>query len=232
MISGIKANLASIQGRIQKACATSGRLADTVELIAVTKTFSPDIIQQAYDLGLKQFGENKVQELLEKKPHLPKDIRWHMIGRLQTNKAKAVVAEADLIHSLDRLELFDKITQEARRQGRSCVNCLIQVNVSGEPSKAGFSLEDGENFLAQYDGQGPVQICGLMTMAPLTDDRTRIRGVFRAARGLFEKWRSLFPQHVWRHLSLGMSSDFEIAIEEGATMVRIGTALFGSRDGV
>lgn len=225
----IKQSLLDVEKRIQKACEISGRPRDAVTLVAVTKTFSSGVIREAYAAGLRQFGENKIQELLSKKADMPADCRWHMIGRLQTNKVKAAVQEAVLIHSLDRMELFDKITEEARKQKRGRVECLLQINVSGEASKAGFGIEEAARFLKQYDGRGPVEICGLMTMAPFTDDFKLVRAVFKKTRELFAEWKVALPRHPWRHLSMGMSGDFEIAIEEGATIVRIGTALFGKR---
>jgi len=229
MSQSIQSALAEIHKNIRQACDSAGRSSSEVELIAVTKTFDATVIRQAYDLGLRQFGENKVQELLDKRPELPSDIRWHMIGRLQTNKVKMIVGKTALIHSLDRVELFEKITSEARKISLDSVECLLQLNVSGEASKAGFSPEEAERFLSEYDFSSAVKIKGLMTMAPLTEDQNTIRSVFKAAHALFKKWKEKFPQHAWKHLSMGMSGDYTIAIEEGATLVRIGTAIFGTR---
>ncbi len=229
MSHSIQSALTEIQENIIHACESSGRSASEVELIAVTKTFDASVIRQAYDLGLRQFGENKVQELLEKRPELPADIRWHMIGRLQTNKVKMIVGKTALIHSLDRVELFEKIASEARKINLDSVECLLQLNVSGEASKAGFSPEEAEQFLGEYDFSSAVKIKGLMTMAPLTEDQSAIRAVFKSAYTLFKKWKEKFPQHAWQHLSMGMSGDYKIAVQEGATLVRIGTAIFGHR---
>lgn len=217
--------LTEIQSRMRNVS-----LARPVDLIAVSKTFSSDAIRGAYDLGLRDFGENKVQELLQKKSALPEDIRWHMIGRLQTNKVKEVVGKVALIHSLDRLELFDKINLEAQKQKIQSVECLLQVNMSGEVSKAGFAPEQIESFLNQIPENVAVKIKGLMTMGPLTEDRAEIRRVFQETKTLFEKLKVSHEKFEWKHLSMGMSGDFEIAIEEGSTMVRIGTALFGARE--
>ncbi len=229
MSQSIQLALAQIQRQISQACESAGRSSSEVELIAVTKTFDASVIRQAYDLGLRQFGENKVQELLDKTPELPSDIRWHMIGRLQTNKVKMIIGQTALIHSLDRVELFEKIASEARKKNLDSVECLLQLNVSGEASKAGFSPEEAEQFLNGYDFSSAVKIKGLMTMAPLTEDQNVIRAVFKSAHMLFKKWKEKFPQHAWQHLSMGMSGDYTIAIEEGATLVRIGTAIFGHR---
>jgi len=222
----------NIQTRIKKACEVSGRAPSEVEVVAVTKTFNTEVVRQAYDLGLRQFGENKVQELLDKKVSLPSDSRWHMIGRLQTNKVKMVLGQTALIHSLDRTELFDKILSEAEKQKIGSVECLLQVNISGEATKAGFTPKQAALFLGGLQSGSPVRIAGLMTMAPLTENRDEIRAVFRKARELFSEWKKEFPENPWKHLSMGMSGDYEIAVEEGATLVRIGTALFGHRTGM
>ncbi len=219
----IETELAEVRARIKRASERS------VDLIAVTKTVAPEAVQRAYDLGLRDFGENKVQELLEKRKALPKEIRWHMIGRLQTNKVKDIVGAAALIHSLDRIELYEKICAEAVKQKITIVECLMQVNLSGEATKAGFSENKINDFLNRVTANSPVKIKGLMTMAPLTENKNEIRNVFRAARLLFEKLKRDYTGFDWKHLSMGMSGDFEIAVEEGATMVRIGTALFGVR---
>ncbi len=201
-----------------------------VRLVAVSKTFNSEAVKAAYDLGLRDFGENKVQELLEKQAQLPADIGWHMIGRLQTNKVKDILGKTVLIHSLDREELFKKIESEARKKAISRVECLVQVNVSGEATKAGFSPDEVTRFLSAIAADSPVKIKGLMTMAPLTDNIDEIRVVFRKTKVLFDQIKREFPGLSMEHLSMGMSGDFEVALQEGATMVRIGTALFGARD--
>lgn len=221
----IQEALTDIRGRLSRA--SSGR---NVEFVAVSKTFDADAVRCAYDLGLRDFGENKVQEMLEKKALLPADIRWHMIGRLQTNKVKDIIGKAALIHSLDRVELFEKINSEAQKQKLERVECLLQVNISGEASKAGFAADQAADFLSRIPEGVAVKITGLMTMAPLTENKNEIRNVFRATHALFEKMKRDHARFDWKHLSMGMSGDFEIAAEEGATMVRIGTALFGARN--
>ena len=217
-------SIAEIHKRISLAAS-----ARNVDLVAVTKTVSVAALTEAYGLGLRNFGENKVQELLEKKSLLPQDIHWHMIGRLQTNKVKDILGKVALIHSLDRVDLYEKIVAEAHKIKLSQVECLLQVNMIGEISKAGFAPDQISEFLNQVAADSPVKIKGLMTMAPLTENRDEIRAVFRATQALMEKLKRTHSQFGWQHLSMGMSGDFEIAIEEGATMVRIGTALFGAR---
>lgn len=216
--------LEQVQAKI-KQCA----LGREVQLVAVSKTVDVTVMREAYEGGIRDFGENKVQELLQKQAALPPDIHWHMIGRLQTNKVKDLVGKTALIHSLDRFELYQKLNLEARKQAVSNVDCLLQLNVSGEATKAGFDRAGAEEFLKRFDFEQPVRLRGLMTMAPLTDDLALIHKTFAETKGYFELWKKQFPKFAWEYLSMGMSSDFEIAIEEGSTMVRIGTALFGIR---
>jgi len=213
---------------IQRLMAIAGASRE-VKLVAVSKTFGSQVVMEAYQLGLRDFGENKVQELLEKQAALPDDIRWHMIGRLQTNKVKEIVGKVALIHSLDRVDLFEKIEMEARKQKIVRVECLLQVNVSGEETKAGFPPEQVDEFLRGVASDSPVKIVGLMTMAPMTEKQDEIRNVFRQTKILFDRLRRDFSQFDFKNLSMGMSGDFKIAIEEGATMIRIGSALFGNR---
>lgn len=214
--------LESVKKRI---LAAGGR---DVTLVAVSKTFAPAQIRELYDLGVRDFGENKVQELTEKKDVLPADIRWHMIGRLQTNKVKDVLGQAALIHSVDRADLFEKIETEAAKRTLE-PECLLQVNISGEASKAGFTPTGIKDFLRGISVPKRVKICGLMTMAPLTENQEIVRKTFQGAKKLSDELKAEFPQFQWKLLSMGMSGDFEIAVEEGATVVRIGSALFGTR---
>ncbi len=222
--------LENIQRRVAEVCSRAGRKPESVQLVAVSKAFSAERIREAYDLGLRDFGENRVQELNEKHAVLPEDIRWHMIGRLQTNKVKEVIGRTALIHSLDRLELFEKIDAEARKKGIREVACLLQVNGSGELSKAGFDFKSAELFLRQLASDSPVKIKGLMTMGQLTEDREKIRTVFKNVQKFLLDLKIAYPQMDLAHLSMGMSGDFEMAIEAGATMIRVGTALFGARE--
>lgn len=221
----IEMALADIQKKIRAASTGTN-----VELIAVSKTFRAEEILKAYDLGLRHFGENKVQELLEKQKQLPADIRWHMIGRLQTNKVKDLLGKTALIHSLDRLELFEKLEDEAKKKNLAQVECLLQVNISGEASKAGFAPNQIKDFLSRIRPDSPVKIRGLMTMAPWDASPDEIRNIFRSAKKLLGELKQNESRFKWEHLSMGMSGDFEIAVQEGSNMVRIGTALFGQRE--
>lgn len=230
----IDQNLKSLQDRIRSACQRTGRNFDDIQVVLVTKTVPVEIVLQAYHLGCRDFGENKVQEWLEKKDALPKDIRWHVIGHLQTNKVKYCVKPVGaygntplLIHSVDSLKLANTIHKEAS-QKKLTVDCLVQVNTSGEASKFGVQPNDAEKLAADVGKLPHLRLKGLMTIGPLTDDPKKTRESFRLLRQLFEKIKkSTKPE--FEILSMGMSSDFEIAIEEGANLIRIGTAVFGAR---
>ena len=183
---GLSKALPKINERIESSLKSRKSGRDRVRVVAVSKTFGIDAIRMAYDLGLRDFGENRVQELLDKMAILPADIQWHMIGRLQTNKVKEVIGKIELIHSLDRLELFEKMDGELRKKNGLKQECLLQVNISGEASKSGFSPDKVEYFLNRIPLDSPVKIIGLMTMAPLTPDVDTIRNIFRAAKSMFE----------------------------------------------
>lgn len=199
------------------------------QIVLVTKTVPPEKIRQALVSGLGDLGENRVQELLEKQEAL-KDLplRWHMIGHLQTNKVKQVVGRAALIQSLDRPELAEEIERQAALKQIQSVPCLIQVNSSGETSKFGLKPDDVESFVSGLKTKA-IRIQGLMTIGPNTEDPEKIRASFRLMRELREALKKKFPAHNWETLSMGMSGDYTIAIEEGATLIRVGTAVFGER---
>lgn len=181
-------------------------------------------MQEACGLGFRDFGENRVQEFLEKKELLPGDVRWHFIGHLQTNKVKNVLGTARLIHSLDRMSLAEEIQKQAEKKN-IFVDALIEVNTSGEASKSGFRPEETAP-LQQLMKFNRIRLHGLMTIGPMPpSSEEKIRMCFKTLRSLRDQWRADFPE--MQHLSMGMSSDFETAIEEGATMIRIGTAVFG-----
>lgn len=203
-----------------------------VTLVCVSKFHPIPLLQQAYDAGERDFGESRVQELVDKHKHLPEDIRWHFIGHLQTNKVKQIVPFVSLIHGVDSLRLLEEINKEALRAGR-VVPVLLEVHVAEEETKSGFSVQEiadmqaiidlnhAAPFLREYPG---VNICGLMGMASNTDDEEKIRGEFEMLRTLAY---NLFPHG--GVLSMGMSGDYKIAIEEGSNMVRIGSSIFGER---
>ena len=203
------------------------------KLIAVSKTHSPEKIMEAHDAGHRIFGENKVQELVPKYEALPKDIEWHLIGHLQTNKVKYVVPFVSLIHAVDSLKLIEEINKQGSKIKR-VVPCLLQIHIATEETKFGFSENEVEEMIrAPMWGNFPyITITGLMGMATFTDNMAQVRLEFRKLRDFFEKLKAsnLPSQFQLSELSMGMSSDYKIAVEEGSTMVRIGTAIFGQRN--
>jgi hypothetical protein len=201
-------------------------------LVAVSKTQTPEKIMEAYNAGHRLFGENKVQELCAKYEALPKDIEWHLIGHLQTNKVKQVAPFVSMIHSVDSEKLISEIDKQGSKAGR-VIPCLLQVHIASEETKFGFDREEVLAFvrsgrLSQYPN---VRIKGLMGMATLTDNKEKIRNEFRALRALFDLLGKERPPAIeMSEISMGMSSDYEIALEEGSTLVRIGTSVFGKRE--
>ncbi|WP_026135671.1 YggS family pyridoxal phosphate-dependent enzyme [Nafulsella turpanensis] len=206
---------------------------DSCTLIAVSKTKPVEDILEAYEAGLKDFGENKVQELTEKFEQLPKDIRWHMIGHLQRNKVKYIASFVHLIHSVDSWRLLKEINKQGEKVGRT-INCLLQVHIAREETKFGLSEEELLELLQspEFAALGHIQVTGLMGMATNTENLERIREEFHYLRELFDRIRTDYtlPNAEMKELSMGMSSDYLTALEEGSTMVRIGSALFGSRN--
>ncbi len=202
------------------------------QLIAVSKTKPAEAIQEAYDAGQRVFGENKVQELVPKYEALPKDIEWHLIGHLQSNKVKYIAPFVHLIHSIDSFKLLEEVNKQAVKANRT-IACLLQLHIAEEETKFGFSEEEVKDLLASAELQKleNIQIAGLMGMATFTEDLEQIRREFRGLRALYEQLKasSLPPNVMMRHLSMGMSSDYRIALEEGSTMIRVGTAIFGDR---
>ncbi|SHG49053.1 hypothetical protein SAMN02745221_00326 [Thermosyntropha lipolytica DSM 11003] len=224
-MSGLENNLKQVRERIEKACLKAGRNPADIMLVAVSKTVDIDTIKKAYELGITHFGENRVQELKQKIPLLPQ-ANWHMIGRLQTNKVKDIVGKVVLIHSLDRWNLAEEINKRARALHMN-VSTLLQINIAGEEQKAGIAPDDVEYFLESVSQLDHIRITGFMTMAPLLDNPEEARPVFRELAQLRQKFRQKsYPNVELKYLSMGMSQDFEIAIEEGADIVRIGSAIF------
>jgi hypothetical protein len=219
----------NLKQSIREIAVKTGRDPDEIQLVLVTKTVEPGRILEAYQAGERDFGENRVQEWQDKKDALPEDIRWHLIGHLQTNKVKHVIGRVALIHSLDRLELADAIEKQAKAKGIAEVPCLVQVNMSGEKSKFGLDPDGVANFVGQMSLRSSIKIRGLMSIGPLTEDQGRIRDCFRKTRELSETLKKKFPQCSWDVLSMGMSADYRVAIEEGSNMLRIGTLVFGER---
>lgn len=222
------AKLQAIRDRIQVACERAGRDPRTVELMAVSKNQSPDRVRDIADLGVTLFGENRIQEAKAKIPECPGALRWHFIGHLQTNKCRDAVSLFSMIQSVDSLHLVEEINKWAERQSKT-MPLLLEVNVSGESSKFGWQPDDLIDSLTTIDSLPDVEIHGLMTIAPYATSPERARPYFRRMRELREKAEQRLGCPL-PHLSMGMSGDFEVAIEEGATLVRLGSSLFGPRE--
>lgn len=208
-------------------------LPENVTLVAISKTHSSETIMEAYNAGQKVFGENKVQEMVTKYEELPKDIEWHLVGHLQTNKVKYVAPFISLIHSVDSLKLLKEIDKEAKKNNR-IIDTLMQIHIAEEETKFGLSKEDLFNILSsdQYSTFSNVRIVGLMGMATFTDDTVQVRKEFRGLARLFQEVKqNYFPlSPSFNTLSMGMSSDYQIAVEEGSTMIRVGSSIFGDRN--
>lgn len=225
----IRENLIQTRKNIEKACKRAGRSSEEVLLIAVSKTKPVEQLKEAYEAGVRDFGENKVQELVDKYDALPKDIRWHMIGHLQRNKVKYLVGKVHLIHSVDSLRLAQEIQKEARKRQVE-VNILIEVNVAREESKFGSTMEDTLQLVQDIALLPNVHIQGLMTVAPFVENSEENRRIFANLRQLaVDIMRKNIDNVSMNVLSMGMSGDFEVAVEEGATCVRVGTSIFGER---
>jgi len=222
----VEGSIHSLRQSMREVSLKVSRNPEDVRLVIVTKTVPIERISEAYQAGERDFGENRVQEWQEKKDALPEDIRWHLIGHLQTNKVKFVIGKIALIHSLDRIELADAIEKQAKAKGIAEVPCLVQVNMSGEESKFGLEPAKVLDFIRQMASRSSIKIRGLMSIGPLTEDESRIRDCFRATRELFEGLKKEFSQYGWDTLSMGMSADYRIAIEEGSNMLRIGSLVF------
>ena len=226
----LRENLQEVEERIQEACRRAGRDRSEVTLVAVSKTKPVSMLKEAYDLGVRVFGENKVQEIREKYEALPKDIEWHMIGHLQTNKVKYIADKVSLIHSVDSLRLAETIEKEAVKHNR-IVDILIEVNVAEEESK--FGIKTSEVLaLAENVVQLPhIRLRGLMTIAPFVENPEKNRAIFANLHDLYVDIKEKnIDNGTVSILSMGMTNDYEVAVEEGATMVRIGTGIFGARD--
>jgi PLP dependent protein len=223
----LAANLDNVRQRIAAACARAGRNPDSVTLLAVTKGQPPEVVREAAQAGLMLFGENKVQEAKAKIPLCPGRLRWQMIGHLQSNKCRDAVELFEMIQSVDSLHLAEEINQRAEQAAKR-MPILLEVNIAGEASKSGYKPERLLADLAQVNALPRVEIHGLMTVPPWTPEAERVRPMFQKLRALKEQCEQLLGAPL-PHLSMGMTGDFEVAIEEGATIVRVGTALFGER---
>jgi pyridoxal phosphate enzyme (YggS family) len=223
-------NYDAVLKKIKESCQKAGRDDSEVTLIAVSKTKPESDIRELYEHGVRDFGENYIQELREKHDHLPTDIRWHMIGHLQRNKVKYIAEYVSMIHAVDTLELAKTIEKEAAKHDR-VIPVLIEVNVAGEESKFGVSAEQTKDLVRAISVLPHVHICGLMTSAPFVENAEDNRGVFDKLHELSVDIAEENIDNVsMRVLSMGMTNDYNVAVEEGATLVRVGTAIFGARD--
>ena len=225
----ISENLSQVRERMAAACERAGREPGEVTLIAVSKTKPVSMLMEAYDAGTRVFGENKVQEILEKLPQMPKDCVFHMIGHLQTNKVHQVVGKVSMIHSVDSLRLAEKIEKESAKKG-IVSDILLEVNAAREESKFGFFLEETEEAVKAIAALPHVCVKGMMTIAPNVEDAEENRKYFKELYQLYVDIKSKnIDNGTMSVLSMGMTGDYEVAIEEGATMIRVGTGIFGSR---
>lgn len=223
-------NLKKVEDNVDAACRKAGRSRDEVTLIAVSKTKPVEMLSTIYNQGIRDFGENKVQEMCDKMEQLPSDIRWHMVGHLQTNKVKYIVGHTTLIHSVDSLHLAKEIEKQAEKKDVT-VDILVEVNIAEEESKFGIHKEETYELVRQIAALPHVHICGLMTIAPYVenpeDNRMYFRGIRQLSVDIAEQNIDNVDMDV---LSMGMTGDYMVAIEEGATMVRVGTGIFGERN--
>lgn len=226
----VRENLEVVEKNIRKACQRAGRSESDVTLICVSKTKPVEMIREAYEAGKREFGENKAQELKEKFEQLPQDIKWHFIGHLQTNKIKYIIGKACLIHSVDSYHLAEAIEKECIKKNAEA-DILVEVNVAQEASKFGLKLEDTMSLVEQISGLPHLHIRGLMTIAPYVQDPEENRGIFRQLKKLSVDIRAKNIDNVdMSVLSMGMTGDYQVAVEEGATHVRVGTGIFGERN--
>ncbi|MBQ4531246.1 MAG: YggS family pyridoxal phosphate-dependent enzyme [Lachnospiraceae bacterium] len=225
----IKENLAEVEEKICAACKRAGRDRSEVTLITVSKTNPVVRLKEAMDCGVSVFGENKVQEMLEKIEELPDSLEWHMIGHLQRNKVKYIMGKVALIHSVDSLRLAQEISKEAVKQGTE-ENILVEINVAEEESKFGITTEEAIQLVEEIAKLPAIHVKGLMTIAPFVDDPEENRQVFQSLKKLSVDIKQKNIDNVTMDvLSMGMTNDYEVAIEEGATMIRVGTGIFGRR---
>lgn len=226
----IAENLAAVHKNIENACSVSGRKAEEVTLVAVSKTKPVELLMEAYEAGERVFGENKVQEIMDKYEQMPGDVQWHMIGHLQRNKVKYIIDKVAMIHSVDSLRLAETIEQEAAKKNL-CMPVLVEVNVAEEDSKFGLSLSETLPFVEEISKFPHLKVMGLMTIAPFVENPEENREIFKKLKKLSvdiaEKNINNITMNV---LSMGMTGDYQVAIEEGATMVRVGTGIFGERN--
>lgn len=226
----IKDNLAAVEARIAAACERAGRKREEVTLIAVSKTHPVPMLREVQAEGVIEFGENKVQEMCDKMEEIKEPLHWHMIGHLQRNKVKYIVDKAYLIHSVDSVRLAQEIQKEAAKKNVD-VNILVEINIGEEETKSGVTKEEALELVRAISEFPNIHIKGLMTIAPPVDEPEDARGYFKDMKAVFDAVKEAnIPGVEMKELSMGMTGDFEVAIEEGATLVRVGTGIFGHRD--
>lgn len=226
----IKDNIISISQNIRDICTRTGKDPDSITIIAVTKTIDPDRINYAIGCGIQNIGENKVQEIMAKYENIKKNVNWHLIGHLQTNKVKYIIDKAALIHSVDSISLAQEISRRAEKAG-IVKDVLVQVNVAQEETKYGIEYSEIDSFIEQLSQMSGIKVKGLMTIAPYYEDAELARPVFRQLREKYDILAKADIHNVeMKYLSMGMTNDYKLAIEEGSNMVRIGTGIFGARN--
>jgi pyridoxal phosphate enzyme (YggS family) len=226
----IKDNLTAVEKKIEGAVKRSGRTIDEVKMIAVSKTFPEDKILEAFSLGVRDFGENRIQEAKGKIERIGRDMRWHLIGHLQTNKAKAAAKLFDVIHSVDSLRLAKLLDEAVEKLGKERLEILLQVNIGMEDQKSGVTDEETISTVEEIMKLKNLNLTGLMTIPPYSVDKEVTRGYYSGLRRLKDRVNEKLGAKLLKELSMGMSNDYDVAIEEGATYVRVGTAIFGERD--
>ena len=227
-MTSIEDNIKNIEERIDFCARKSGRTKDDIVLVAVSKTVSAEMVVQAAKAGIRNFGENRVQEYLKKREVIGDSVIWHIIGPLQRNKAKYIVEGVTLLHSLGTLEVALEIERQCQNKGTT-LDALVQVNIAKEPTKAGVVEEELERFLEQLSAMRSIRVKGLMAIPPAAQGAGDNRHYFERMKTLYDRYEHVTPDHPFAYLSMGMSDDFETAIFEGSNMVRIGTAVFGAR---
>jgi PLP dependent protein len=226
----IKENILSVKDRIKSACIRSNMDYRDITLIAVSKTVDVNRMKEAIDSGVNVFGENKVQEIVDKHHELPDNIVWHMIGHLQSNKVRYLVDKVSMIHSVDSVKLVEEINKRFGKAGR-IIDILVEINIGKEKNKTGINPEDIIEFLNEINTYPNIKICGLMTVAPTFNDNEKVRPFLKKMKDIFEEVKTNDIKNVnMKYISMGMTNDFEIAIEEGSNMIRIGSGIFGLRN--
>lgn len=225
-MTDIYSNVQMIKERVDASAKKTGRELSDITIVAVSKTVGADAVAHAQEAGIRNFGENRVQEYLKKREVFKDTVNWHIIGPLQRNKVKYILDGVCLLHSLDRLSLAQEIQTQCEKNGTD-ISALVQLNIGREPTKSGIYEENLERFLEELSVMRRIRVCGLMAIPPMVQDADDNRPYFQKMRTLFEKFREAYP--CMTYLSMGMSDDFEAAIEEGSNVVRIGTAVFGAR---